>query len=501
MTTRHWLRLSLIPALVLILWPGLSPAEDLETFRKEAGARRARVMERLGPKAMLILFSNEPKHYTGDVDYEFRQENNLFYLTGITQEDVALVLMPGNERLQEILFLPRRDPAQEVWTGHMLSAGEGRAIAGIENIWPADQVTTFANSVLNGRSFGVSRYFQTAEYVPFFRALEAGEAQVYLLLEDRPGLEGEFSREWKFAQDLRERFVGIEIRDVTPIFANLRLIKSEYELAQLQEAMDITIEAQKAAWRAVRPGMWEYEVEAIIEYLYKRRNAFDWGFPSIVASGPNATTLHYQESQRQMQDGELLLLDVGAEYNYYTADITRTIPVSGEFSPDQATVYQIVLDAQNAAIEMVRPGVTLPQVHQKAVEVVRAGLRRLGLITDVNSDQYRHYFMHGTSHYLGMDVHDVGDRAATLKPGMVFTIEPGIYVREDVLDYLEPTPENQAFIEAVRPALDRYVGIGVRIEDDILVTRDGYRHVSADLPREIPEIEALMAEEPRIGAR
>jgi Xaa-Pro aminopeptidase len=243
---------------------------------------------------------------------------------------------------------------------------------------------------------------------------------------------------------------------------------------------------------------WEYEVESEIVYTFKRRNADHWGYPNIVGCGPNATTLHYIESQGQVKAGDLMLMDVGAEYGHYTADITRTFPVSGKFTKEQAEIYQIVYDAQEEVAKATRPGAMFPtDVHNAAVEKVKDGLLKLGLITDRNSDQYRIWFMHGTSHWLGMNVHDVGGRNVKLEPGMVFTNEPGIYIRGDALDNLPKTPENEKFIAAIRPAFEKYKNIGVRIEDDMLVTSGGAEWMSKALPRSIADIEAFMARAPK----
>jgi len=202
----------------------------------------------------------------------------------------------------------------------------------------------------------------------------------------------------------------------------------------------------------------------------KLRNADHWGYPSIVGSGPNATTLHYEESQGKVTPGDLVLMDVGAEYDHYSADVTRTFPVNGKFSPAQAEIYQICLRRAGGCAKVARPGARVSDVDRAATEVIKDGLLKLGLITERNSMQYRVWFMHGTSHWLGMNVHDVGDYGTKFEPGMVFTNEPGIYVRPDALDNLPNTPENAKFIAAVRPAFEKYKGIGVRIEDDMLIT-------------------------------
>ena len=229
-------------------------------------------------------------------------------------------------------------------------------------------------------------------------------------------------------------------------------------------------------------------------YTFKLRNADNWGYPNIVGCGVNATTLHYQESQGQVHPGVLMLMDVGAEYEHYTADVTRTFPVNGKFSKEQAEIYQIVYDAQEAAAQSrPSPGATLSDVNRAATEVIKDGLLKIGLITDQRFDwQYRIWFMHGTSHWLGMNVHDVGG-GSRFEPGMMFTNEPGIYIRPDALDNLSKLRRSQKFIAAVRPAFEKYKGIGVRIEDDMLVTPDGVKWMTAALPRSIADIEAFIA--------
>jgi Xaa-Pro aminopeptidase len=273
----------------------------------------------------------------------------------------------------------------------------------------------------------------------------------------------------------------------------MRLRKSAYELALLQHAIDITTEAHERSWLAAGTAKWEFEVDAQVVYTFKLRNADHWGYPSIVGCGPNATTLHYQESQGKVVPGELLLMDVGAEYDHYSADVTRTFPVNGKFTQAQAEIYQIVYDAQEAAANVSRKGNTISDVNRTATEVIKDGLFKLGLTTSRDSEQYRIWFMHGTSHWLGMNVHDVGNYGSKLEPGMVFTNEPGIYIRPDALDNLPKTVDNAKFIEAVRPAFEKYKNIGVRIEDDMLITEDGVKWLTSALPRKISEIEDFIA--------
>ena len=498
------------PPLIRVAPP--APVFKDEERHAELRARRERVAARLGPSSLLVLFSGEPRVYTGDVDYEFRQENNLYYLTALRQEDATLVMIPGNPAgSREILFLPRRNPAAETWTGHMYSPEEARAVSGIEEIWDAREFEPFMRAVRARRPYrpqpdGVLRTAPNSPNAPrglepLFGAMARNEATLYLL---QPSGENsrEYRREQEFASTWEKEAAGLNVRTVFPVFNELRMRKSPYELRLLQHAVDISIEGHQRSQAVAARARWEYEVEAELDYTYKRRNADNWGYPSIVGCGPNATTLHYQESRGRVRPGDLLLMDAGAEYDHYTADVTRTFPVSGKFTPAQAEVYQIVLAAQEAAFAAIRPGAQLNDVHQAAEEVIRDGLLRLGLITDRNSMQFRVWFMHGTSHWLGMNVHDVSVRGAKLDAGMVFTVEPGIYVRPDALDNLPKTPENEKFIAAVRPSFEKYRGVGVRIEDDVVVTPEGYRNLSVALPRTMADIEAFMAraqKEVRVG--
>ncbi len=237
----------------------------------------------------------------------------------------------------------------------------------------------------------------------------------------------------------------------------------------------------------------EYEVQAEVEYIFRKRNADFWGYPSIVGCGPNATTLHYEESSGPVRPGELILMDVGAEYDHYTADVTRTFPVNGKFTKEQADIYRVVYDAQEAVAKAAKPGATMSELGDIAASVIKDGLFKLGLITDKNSRQFGIFYMHGFGHWLGMNVHDVGRYGAPLRPGMTFTNEPGIYVREDALNYLPDTPENKAFIEKVRPAFEKYKNIGVRIEDDMLITDTGVEWMTGNLPRKLEDVETFIS--------
>lgn len=480
-----------------------APVFDDRTRLAELAGRRARVAQAIGSKGILILFSTEPRVYTNDVDYEFRQENNLYYLTNLKQKGATLVLLPGNEVLPQVLFLPRRNPAAETWTGHMYSPEEASATSGIKEIWEASEFEPFLQSVRNRQPYRpkTEKILMSSISVPagghsgfegLFEAAGKNLGQVYLLVP-RDSESREYKQEQRFASEWSKSASSYSIMNASPIFADLRLRKSPLEILLMQHAIDITTEAQERAWTAAALAKWEYEIDAQVAYTFKLRNADHWGYPSIVGCGPNATTLHYQESQGPVKPGDLLLMDVGAEYDHYSADVTRTFPVSGKFSTAQAEIYQIVYDAQEAGAKVARPGALVSDVHRAATEVIKDGLLKLGLITDRNSNQYRVWFMHGTSHWLGMNVHDVGDYGAKLEPGMVFTNEPGIYIRPDALDNLPLNAENEAFLAAVRPAFEKYKGTGVRIEDDMLITPGGVKWMTEALPRKISDIEDFIA--------
>lgn len=452
--------------------------------REQLLRRRARVLEEMGPGSIGLLLSHPPQWYAGDVFYEYRQANNLYYLTGISRPDIALLLLPGHPTHQAVLFLPERDPSREAWTGRMLSPDEAGEISGVAAVWPRQRLEPTLEALLQRRPPG-----DPEAYRHLLAALAAGEAAVYLDLHRHPGLDGEPTPEMRLADRLRRRFTGFRIADISDAIHGLRAVKDPYEVRQLREAVRITGEAHRRAMAEAAPGRWEYEVEAAIEHVFKASNAAV-GFPSIVASGPNATTLHYEESQRQLQDGDLLLVDIGAEVNHYTADVTRTFPVSGRFSPEQRAVYEIVLGAQLAAEELLRPGVAWSAIHQRATEVLVEGLLELGLITEPTPEQYRRWWLHGVGHPIGLAVHDVWGGDRSLRAGQVVTVEPGIYVRPDALEHLSPTPEGRAFAAAVEGAFRRYRGIGVRIEDDYLITEEGFEHLSDDVPRTVEGIEA-----------
>jgi len=408
--------------------PGMGRAVDTAAV----AARRRALLARLGRGVVLIPAAHErqlERDYIQDND--FRQNNTFFYFTELETQDAWLLMVAGGDAGGEtVLFLPPRNPSQERWTGLRLAPDSVAArLSGIRRVLPTDSLDRALRSAL-------------------FRA----PGPVYVPLDAT-------TRDEKRVADLV--FDGRDVRNFRPVADSLSLVKDADELARLRTAVDISGLGHIAAMQAARPGMWEYEIEAVAEAAFRRNGADRVGYPSIVGSGPNSTTLHYDVSRRQTKDGDLVVLDAGAEWGQYTADVTRTFPVNGRFTPRQKAIYDLVLATQRAAFDSTRPGATIGQLNRVARDYMRAHSGTL--CGDQTCDAY---FIHGLSHWLGMDVHDVGDYSTPLKPGVVLTIEPGIYL----------TQEN----------------LGVRIEDDVLVTATGAEWLSGRAPKTTDEIERLM---------
>ncbi|HEX5726861.1 MAG TPA: Xaa-Pro aminopeptidase, partial [Longimicrobiaceae bacterium] len=453
--------------------------------REEHARRRAALAQRMGDGVLVVLGAGEP-----EADYmTFAQNSPFRYLTGVTEPGAALVVEKRGGSVRELLFVLPRNPAREVWEGARLGAERAQALTGIP-ARTADRLEPTLDSLLAG-----GRTLHTVSPLT-----SDGSSSEWL----RP--------DQQFAARLAARHPGTRIQSLDAALFAIRAVKTPAELDLLRRAIYITLLAQREAMRAVEPGMNEFEVHALIEGTFRRHGAERPGFGSIVGSGPNSTTLHYRAADRFMQAGETLVMDIGASYRGYTADVTRTVPVSGRFSPAQREIYALVLEAQKAAEREARPGASLGALGRTAARVLAEGLARLGLIerADATYDcgeagrprtcpQYVLYYMHGLGHGIGLDVHDpeasYGAYGGAFKVGSAFTIEPGIYVRADVLDYLADTPANRALIQRIRPAVEKYRNIGVRIEDDYFITDRGVERVSEGAPREIAEIEALMARE------
>ncbi|MCM2324642.1 MAG: aminopeptidase P N-terminal domain-containing protein [Oligoflexia bacterium] len=417
------------------------------------------------PSAVFIFPSGEEQVRNADVAHPFRQESNLHYLSGFEEPESVLVLapsttQPGSHRF--VLFVRRRDPERELWEGARYGVEGACSVFGAHEAFPIDEFDQRLPELLQGAEKVFYRLGRSAKSDE--RILKALEATRRALGRSGRGL--------------------LPIHDPGDPLGEMRLFKGEEEVALLRKASQITALAHKTAMIESRPGMNEFEIEALIDYAFRRNGCQRMGYGSIVAGGKNATCLHYTSNNEPLRDGELLLIDAGGEYGYYTSDISRTFPVGKRFSAPQAALYDLVLRSQKEAIEMSRPGVTLPAIHAHVCEVLVDGLLSLGLLAGqreelIKSGGHRRFFPHNTSHWLGMDVHDVGlyqqnGEPRALEPGMVFTIEPGLYVQPN---------DSAAPVE--------YRNIGIRIEDDILITATGCENLTKDAPKERSEIEAL----------
>ena len=470
------------------------PDAEATALREDMKARRARLMDRLGAGSMAIVWSAPPRVYSRDVDYEYRQDSDLLYLTGIGQPDTILVLVPGSPRRSEVLFITPANPRQEHYVGKYLTREEARAQTGIETVLLTTEFDQFLAATFNRRPYGLPQGTarEDTAYDGLFKALDDGTARVALRLENIPGVNEPLGDEFAFANRVRERLIGARLINLAPLVHGLRQVKTPYEQRLLAESVDISSEAHLAGMRAARPDRFEREVESAIESVYLARGAMSPGYPSIVGSGPNATTLHYSASSRRMNEGDLLLVDAAANYQGQTGDITRTYPVSGRFTPQQREIYELVLAAQDAGMKAARIGAKTVDIERAAEAVITAGLLKLGLITDATGLQFRTWYTHGICHWIGMDVHDVGDYKRPLEAGMAFVIEPGLYIRPEALEQLADTPENRAFRDKVGPAVKKYAGIGVRIEDSFLLTDKELVRLSAKVPRTSQEIDDFM---------
>lgn len=458
----------------------------------EYQARRDELARAIGPTGVFIALSPEPVTRNGDVEWPFRQDDDLYYLTGIDERQTALVILPSSKESRDMIFARPFDANAELWTGPIPTAEQVKARSGVTSVYPFDRFDAFLAALLGGRPWGPSgeyRSFRGPGFPDFQGHLREGQATVWLLLGDRSATAAPVK---SLLARLRADYPELQFRDAAPHLVRMREIKSSGELALLQRAIDITDQAHLAAMRRVPTATHENQLQATIEFTYRDLGADGWGFPSIVAAGRNATTLHYEVNEAAIDRKDLVLLDIGAEVDGYTADITRTIPASGKFSPDQRAIHDAVYRAQNESMKLMRPGSTFWAAHRRAAEVLGEELLKLGLITKNEPDQVRLYFPHGLGHHMGLQVHDVSERGRALKEGMVITNEPGIYVRRaDVVAsafYKKLTEQERKGVDA---ALARYDGIGVRIEDDLLITK-GDPLLLSKSPRSAADIEAFM---------
>ena len=431
---------------------------------REFSRRRKELMSMMGEDSIAILPGANLVARNSDVDYLFRQDSDFHYLTGFDEQEAVFVLIPGREHGEALLFCRERDPEQEQWHGKITGPERAMQLYGMDDAFPISDI----DDILPGLIEGKSRLYYAMGHQQEF------DARVISWVNSIA------SSQHKGSQPPGE-FVQLG-----HLVHELRLFKSKQEVEVMKFAAAITGDAHKRIMREAEPGMYEYELEAELNHAFLRGGARSPAYPSIFGSGNNANILHYIENDDVMKSGELVLVDAGAEYQCYAADVTRTFPVNGKFSKAQKEIYNIVLAAQEAAIEMVKPGNHWNQPHEAVVRIIRQGLLDLNLLegtldTIIENETYKKFYMHRTGHWLGLDVHDVGEYRIgeewrVFEPGMVTTIEPGIYISQDM---------------AGVPSI--YRGIGVRIEDNVLVTKTGHEVLTNGIPKTIEDIEKTMA--------
>ena len=434
--------------------------------KKEFAKRRQQLMEIMGPNSIAILPNAEVSSRNRDVDYPYRSDSNFHYLSGFDEPESVIVIVPGRPHGEYLLFCRERKLEKEIWNGYR--AGQEGAIKNFDadDSYPISDLDDILPGLLEERE----KVFYTMGNIASFDQRIVGFLN-HLRQATRQG-----------------KHSPTEIIELDHCLNELRLFKSSAEIRAMRKAGEISAKAHIRAMQFTQPGHWEYQVEAEIIHEFMINNCRSSAYPSIVGGGENGCILHYIENNHKLKNNDLLLIDAGAEYDFYAGDITRTFPVNGKFTPSQKALYTIVLNAQKAAIAAVKPGNHWNQPHEAAVRVLTAGLIDIGLLEGeleelIENHSYREFYMHRTGHWLGMDVHDVGDYKVggewrLLEPGMVLTVEPGIYIRD--LDHI---PKKWHFT-------------GIRIEDDVLVTKTGNEVLSALAPKEIDEIETLMAQSP-----
>jgi Xaa-Pro aminopeptidase len=425
--------------------------------------RREKLMQQIGNEAVAVFYTNPERNRNADLDFPYAPNSDFYYLTGFREPNAILVLVPKgtnvrsledstkNVTVREILFAQPRNPQFEKWNGRRYGPAGAMKLRGFEYATTNDKFKTMLQPMLFSAQ-------AKSLYVPTLRS----------------DLSGDLAELLQPLKSMMDQFGGyVELRDPTALVRKMRVVKSPEEIALLAKATEISAAAHRQALMSVEPGMGEYELEAVYEYVFRKLGAEQNGYPCIVTSGENSVILHYNTNRRKIKDGDVVLADCAAEYRGYSSDITRTYPANGKFTKAQREIYQIVLDAQKAAIAAVKPGVAWQEASKKADEVLTEGLFKLGIIKEKKTQAMKKFYYHGLGHPVGLNVHDVGQ--PMMEAGMVYTVEPGLYIAEGS--------------EGVDPA---YYNIGVRIEDVILVTADGNKNLSAAAPREIAEIEALM---------
>lgn len=414
---------------------------------------RKRFMRKMQPDSLAIFYSNDLMPRSGDTFFPFRQNSGLFYLSGLDQEETVLVLFPGciKEGFQEVAFVKRTSDYIAIWEGEKYSKERAREVSGVQKVYWLDEMGPILHELI---LLSKRIYINTEEHDRFIPELP--------------------TRNMRLARDLMERYPAHKYHRAQPILKKLMMNKQEAEVELIQQAIGITGKAFKRVLEFVRPGVMEYEIEAEITHEFIRNRASGHAYDPIVASGANSCVLHYTHNNRECKAGDVLLMDFGAEYGHYASDLTRTIPINGQFNKRQRSVYDAVLHIMREAQQLLVPGTTLEEYSKEVVKMMESSLIDLKLLSRKEIEQqnpelplYKQFFMHGTSHHLGMDVHDLADRYVPIQEGMVFTCEPGIYIRDEKL--------------------------GIRIENDILVTENGPLDLMAGIPVEAEEIEELMS--------
>lgn len=432
---------------------------------REIKLRRKELMAQMEPNSIALLASAPPSVRNGDAEYLYRQNSDFHYLTGFPEEGALLALIPGRKQGEAVLFCQEKDKQKELWTGVLMGPDVACEELLFDDAFPITDIDDILPDLIEGRdrvyySMGKDAHFdnQVMDWVKVIRGkakMGAHPPTEFLVLDH--------------------------------LLHELRLIKSPTEIKLMEQAAKISAEGHKRAMAYCKPGIKEFELEAELLYAFTRNGSRAPAYSSIVAAGDNACILHYNENNAEVKEGDLVLIDAACEYEHYASDITRTFPASGKFSIEQKAIYELVLKAQDAAIEAIAPGVPWDAPHNASLKVITQGLVKLGLLKGrpsqlIKSEAYKDFYMHRVGHWIGMDVHDVGDYKIDdhwrlLEPGMVTTIEPGIYI----------SPDNKKVPKKWR-------GIGVRIEDDVVVTRKGYKILSNGIPKTVKEIESYMAE-------
>lgn len=433
-------------------------------MNKEFEKRRRKLAKLIGKDGIAVIPTASTRVRSRDTDYPYRPDSDFYYFTGFSEPNAVMILAPGREDGSFILCLREKNPLTEIWDGHM----EG--LNGVKKNYEADQS------------------FDIEDLETILSSLFLGRQKVFFTLGQDEVLDKILMKSFNAVRAGQRRggVVPSEIQALEPLVHEMRLIKSKYEIGLMKKSAKISVDAHKRIFENCKPGVFEYQIEADIIHEFGKHGAVP-AYTSIVASGQNACTLHYISNRDKMKSGQLLLTDAGCENEMYAADITRTIPVSGEYSKEQKEIYELVLKVQKNAINSIKPGQTFEGLQSDAIKGLTKGLKKLGLLKGrvdqlIKSEAYKDFYMHGIGHWLGMDVHDVGSymdqkgKSRKFENGMVLTIEPGIYISKKNKNV--PT---------------EYRGIGIRIEDDVLVTKSGCDVLTKALPKEIGEIESIMA--------